>query len=109
MPTIGIVKELQPNSGSLIVMTDSDCIDSSSVGYRGTQAKCFWLMQKFADIATGKLDHDFLLKNEYKLPHDFTSKNYYEENSVLKVTLEDLNNQPFKLNSVDQRCKNKEL
>ena len=54
VPTIGILKNLsgQNNSGSIIVMTDSDCMDSSSVHYRdlygddqvAQQKKCFWLM-----------------------------------------------------------------
>ncbi len=58
-------------------MTDSDCIDSSSVHYRSLNEnikndseqvqpkKCFWLMQKFADIATNKIIEDVLLSSEF--------------------------------------------
>jgi hypothetical protein len=62
-------------------MTDSDCIDSSSVNYRDLYEpeqqpkqqtkKCFWLMHKFADIATGKITEDFLIDDQYRLPRDF--------------------------------------
>lgn len=61
-------------------MSDSDCIDSSSIHYRDlyeegssklASKKCFWLMQKFADIATNKIDRDFLIDDQYKLPNDF--------------------------------------
>jgi hypothetical protein len=82
VPTIGILTSLQglEKSGKIIVMSDSDCIDSSSVHYRDlyeeggsklSSKKCFWLMHKFADIATNKLREDYLIDDQYKLPNDF--------------------------------------
>lgn len=100
VPTIGILKNLKgfENSGKIIVMTDSDCIDSSSVNYRDLYEsnqpkkqtkKCFWLMHKFADIATGKITEDFLIDDHYKLPSDFLSSEYLESDSIKIESLED--------------------
>lgn len=87
-------------------MSDSDCVDTGSTNYRPlydyeektpqTAAqrdfqykKCFWLMEKFADIATGKIESDAVLMNEeYKLPSDFLSNMYQGNNSILYETLE---------------------
>ena len=42
-PTIGILPKLPGliNSGSLIIMTDSDCVDTSSIT---KNPKCYWLL-----------------------------------------------------------------
>ena len=88
VPTIGIVDKISNSSGKIIVMADSDCVDTSSVNYRPLYdyeenvpktsqrdyqyKKCFWLMEKFADIATGKIEQDaVLMSEEYRLPSDF--------------------------------------
>lgn len=52
VPTIGIVPYL-PNyntSGSIVVMTDSACLDSVS----SSLIKCFFLLEKFIKIATAE-------------------------------------------------------
>lgn len=55
-PTIGIVNGLQNSStsGKLILMTDSACIDSVSA----TTSKCFWLLEKFIQIATSSSSYE---------------------------------------------------
>ena len=46
-------------------------------------------MEKFADIATGKIASDAVLMNkEYKLPSDFLSEMYKGNNSIRYETLE---------------------
>lgn len=46
-------------------------------------------MEKFADIATGKIESDAVLMNkEYKLPKDFLSHMYTANSSILYETLE---------------------
>ena len=111
VPTIGIVDNISNASGKIIVMSDSDCVDTGSTNYRPlydyeentpqtTQRdfqykKCFWLMEKFADIATGKIESDAVLMNkEYKLPSDFLSEMYKGNNSILYETLESAQKNP---------------
>mmetsp|Transcript_1704 Transcript_1704/g.3007 ORF Transcript_1704/g.3007 Transcript_1704/m.3007 type:complete len:301 (-) Transcript_1704:223-1125(-) len=154
VPTIGILEQVGnlEGSGKIITMTDSDCIDSNSVYYTENQfvpdsakgdsdssepglsskqkkqilpRKCFWLMQKFADLATGKMDQDVLLNDSYKLPSDFLSEQY-DPNSLNQIydvksqTLEQFNQRgrqsmqeqlpkKVRLNSDDQSCRNTEL
>lgn len=86
VPTIGILQGLGENedgkreSGKIIVMTDSDCLDSVHYKSQADQdpllisQKCFWLIHKFADIATGKLTKDSLMDEKFKLPQDFASQ-----------------------------------
>ena len=54
VPTIGVVDKLQGlnNSGRIVVMTDSSCLDSSSPSL----IKCFWLLDKFVRIASGEIE-----------------------------------------------------
>ena len=49
-PTIGIIDKLQHfnNSGRIIVMTDSSCMDSASPSL----TKCYWLLDKFVKLAS---------------------------------------------------------
>jgi membrane-bound transcription factor site-1 protease len=72
VPTIGVVEGLPgfENSGSIIVMTDSSCIDSSSPSL----TKCYWLLERFVKIASGELtDDSMLLAGKYLLPKDYQS------------------------------------
>lgn len=68
VPTIGIVEGLPgyPMSGSIVVMTDSSCMDSASPSL----AKCYWLMEKFVKIAAGQWDPT-LMDDHYLLPNDY--------------------------------------
>lgn len=53
VPTIGIVEKLpglEKKSGTIIVMTDSSCMDSASPSL----TKCFWLLERFVRIASGQ-------------------------------------------------------
>jgi hypothetical protein len=56
VPTIGIMDGLSDlkDSGRIVVMTDSACIDSSS----NSMTKCYWLFERFVRIATGDIALD---------------------------------------------------
>lgn len=105
-PTIGILPSLEglDSSGKIIVMTDSDCVDTNAVHYAspyhqnagtssGTFHKCFWLLHKFADIATGKAEASEatteLLSKRLQLPHDYLSGEYAKSGAIKTETLED--------------------
>jgi hypothetical protein len=55
-PSIGIVDKLQNfnNSGRIILMTDSSCLDSAS----SSLTKCYWLIDRFVKIATEEIKYD---------------------------------------------------
>lgn len=100
MPTIGILPRIGnlETSGKIFTMTDSDCVDTNSISYQrlydfdypatqnwkfGNQLpkKCFWLVQKFAEIASGKIVEDSLLNETYKLPNDFLARDFSPSNA----------------------------
>lgn len=138
-PTIGILTELnsansRPSKAKIIIMSDSDCIDSNSNYYKsaadahknasnGIVQKCFWLMHMFADIATQKSgSYDSLLAERYRLPKDFLAAHYTGQGAINTETLEEHRaeaekaqsggkfsefDRSIRLNSDDQTCRNK--
>ena len=72
-PTIGIIDGLPGfnNSGRIVVMTDSACVDSASPA----MSKCYWLLERFVKIAANREYRDkTLMADKYRLPKDFESQ-----------------------------------
>lgn len=70
VPIIGILDGLPGynNSGRIVIMTDSSCLDSASPSL----TKCFWLLERFVKVASGENTKDsMLMQDKYHLPNDY--------------------------------------
>jgi hypothetical protein len=77
VPSIGILDGLagQLGSGSIIIMTDADCLS----GQRMVRP-CLNLFEHFVDVATrtravNETTPSFLMEDVYRLPHDYIKQN----------------------------------
>lgn len=106
-PTIGILNGLSGfnQSGKIIVMTDSACIDSVS----SSVSKCYWLFDRFVKIATGDLKIDTsMMHNKYQLPNDYATNEKPRTQIFEELDFAELSETLYKqshMNSQDKSCR----
>jgi len=87
VPIIGILDGLpnHPMSGSIIIMTDADCLSGLKM-----VRPCYNLFEHFVDVATrvkseNETTPSFLMEPIYRLPQDYTKPN---EKAIFKTLQE---------------------